>query len=209
MRSGRATLTAGFVITVLFAAVEAAVGWWSGSLALLSDAGHMVTDACALAVAALAAHSTSRKPVRDEPYRVEIAAAVFNGTLMAALVTGIVIEALDRLQHPVPVKAGPMLAIALLGLGVNVLVAWIVSRGERTLNSRAALLHVMGDMFGSLGTAIAAAVILSTGWTPMDPLLSLFVSALICVATVNLLRDTWSAARGHGLGHRHHHGHRH
>jgi cobalt-zinc-cadmium efflux system protein len=181
----------------VFAAVEAAAGVWSGSLALLSDAGHMVTDACALAVAALASHSASRKPVTGRPHGVEVLAAAFNSALMAAVIASIVIEALSRLHHPVAVLAWPMLAVALLGLAVNGLVAWIVSRGERTLNSRAALLHVMGDMLGSLGAVVAAVVILSTGWTPIDPLLSLFVSGLICIATINLLRQAWGATRGH------------
>jgi cobalt-zinc-cadmium efflux system protein len=122
---------------------------------------------------------------------------------MVLLIVWIAIEAVERLQHPIEVKALPMLAVALGGLGINVLVAWVVSRGERTLNSRAALLHVIGDAMGSGAAVVAALVILATGWTPIDPILSLLVALLVAFATFNLLRDTRSATR-HG-GHAHHH----
>jgi cobalt-zinc-cadmium efflux system protein len=209
LRSGSATLTTGFAITASFAVVEAVVGYWSGSLALLSDAGHMFTDSCALGVAACAAYSAARGERTSRPKPVEIAAALFNSVLMTALIIGVVIEALERLEHPVSIMATPMLAAAIGGLAVNVLVAWIVSRGERTLNSRAALLHVIGDALGSLAAVAAAVVILATGWTPIDAILSLGVAALVAFATVNLLRDTWSATHGHDHGHHHHHHHGH
>lgn len=181
-------------LTLGFAFVEAAGGWWSGSLALLGDAGHMLSDAMALGLSALAAWFSKRPPSPRNSYglaRAEIIAALVNGVTMLLVVTGIVTEAVQRVQEPRPVAAGAVIAIATVGLLVNLLVIRILSRGqEQNLNIRGALLHVVGDMLGSVAAIGAGIVIYFTGWTPIDPILSLVISALILYSTLMLLRET-------------------
>lgn len=179
-------------LTFFFAVVEAAGGWWSGSLALLGDAGHMATDSAALALAAFAAW-IARRPVSPRHsyglVRAEVVAALLNGLLMLLVIVGIVVEAIERLRTPQPVAGGAVMVIAVLGLLVNVAVAFVLSRGEHTINTRGALLHVMGDLLGSIAALLAGAVIYFTGWTPVDPILSLIVAALILFSALNLLRE--------------------
>lgn len=180
-------------LTLGFAAVEAVGGWWAGSLALLSDAGHMVSDSAALALAAFAAWLAARPPSATHSYglgRAEVVAAIFNALLMLAIVAGITYAALQRFSAPQPVASGAVIAIAVVGLAVNLVLAWLLSRGEQTLNLRAALLHVLGDLLGSVAALAAGVVIWLTGWTPIDPLLSLLICVLILVSTVRLLRDS-------------------
>lgn len=189
--SGR-TLTWALLITVVFAAVEALGGWLSGSLALLGDAGHMITDATALGLALLATWIAQRPPSPRHSYglgRAEVIAAMVNGMFMLGIVGFIVVTAIQRLQSPQDVAGGTVMVIAAIGLVVNVSVAIILSRGHRTLNIRAALLHVIGDLLGSVAALIAGAVIYFTGWTPIDPILSLFICVLILISSINLLRD--------------------
>lgn len=181
------TLTFGFSI------VEAVAGWWSGSLALLGDAGHMVTDSLALGVAALAANVARKQPSHLHSYglgRAEFIGALFNAVLMLAIVVAISVSAVKRLLIPHPVHGEAVTAVALLGLFINIGVAWILSRGEEDLNTRAALLHVLGDLLGSVAALIAGAVILFTGWTPIDPILSLLIVTLILYSSLRLLRET-------------------
>lgn len=185
-------LTQAVGLTLAFAMVEAIGGWWSGSLALLGDAGHMVTDATALGLAAVAAWLAKKPPSARHSFglgRAEVVAALVNVLFMLAIVTGIVIAAIDRLRAPQPVMGGVVMVIAVCGLLINILVAFWLSRGEKTLNTRAALLHVFGDLLGSVATLIAGAVIWFTGWTPIDPILSLFICALILYGSLRLLRD--------------------
>jgi cobalt-zinc-cadmium efflux system protein len=180
------------VITLGFAAVEAAAGWWSGSLALLGDAGHMLTDAVALGLAAVAAWISRQPPTLRHSYgmgRAEIVAALTNGVFMLALVAVILVEAVSRLRAPQPVQAAPVMVVAAIGLGVNLLVAWLLHRGEQTLNARAALLHVMGDLLGSVAALVSGVVIALTGWTLIDPLLSLLICGLIALSSVRLVRE--------------------
>jgi cobalt-zinc-cadmium efflux system protein len=180
-------------ITLGFAAVEAAGGIWSGSLALTGDAGHMFSDAAALGIAALAAWLSKRPPSATHSYglgRVEVIAAIVNALLMLALVAGIFYAAIQRLGTPQPVAGGTVTLIALLGLGVNIGLAWVLARGEQTLNTRAAMLHVLGDLLGSVAALLAGAVVMTTGWTPIDPLLSLVICVLILISTLRLLRDS-------------------
>lgn len=183
-----------FALTLSFAFVEAVGGWWSGSLALLGDAGHMLSDAMALGLSALAAWFSKRPPSPRHSYglaRAEIIAALINGITMLLVVTGIVTEAVQRVQEPQPVAAGTVITIASLGLLVNLLVIGILSRGqEQNLNIRGALLHVVGDMLGSVAAIAAGIVIYFTGWMPIDPILSLVISALILYSTLMLLRET-------------------
>lgn len=180
------------VLTLGFAGVEVVAGWWSGSLALMSDAAHMATDASSLGLAAAAAWLARRPPSLVHSYglvRAEILAALINSIAMLVLIGFIVYEAIQRFSAPQPILGGTVVAVAIVGLIVNLVVAWILHRGEQTLNSRAALLHVMGDALGSVAAISAGVVILATGWTPIDPLLSLFVALLIIVSAIRLLRE--------------------
>lgn len=180
------------IITLGFAMVEAAGGWWSGSLALLSDAGHMVTDSFSLGLAAFAAWIARRPPSARHSYglvRAEIIAALLNSLLMLGVVAFIVIEAIERLRNPQPVAGGWVMLIAAIGFGVNAVVALVLSHGGGGLNTRAALLHVLGDLLGSVAALLAGAIIYFTGWTAADPILSLLVVGLILVSTVRLLKE--------------------
>ncbi|HWP94699.1 MAG TPA: cation diffusion facilitator family transporter [Gammaproteobacteria bacterium] len=185
-------LGAALALTLAFAVLEALAGWWSGSLALLSDAGHMMTDAAGLAIALLAAFIARRPATERHSYgfgRFEVIAAIANAMFMVGVVVAIAIAAFGRLQTPSAVQAVPVVAVALLGLLLNVSVAWMLSHGEQTLNVRGALLHVMSDLLGSLAALASGLVIWLTGWTPIDPILSLLICALILVSSVRLLRE--------------------
>lgn len=183
-----------FLLTAGAMAAEFVGGLVAGSLALLADAAHMLTDAAALAVAWGAARA-SRRP-RDARrtygyYRIEVLAAFVNGAALVVLVVWIAVEAAGRLWAPAPVLGGPMLAIAAVGLVVNLAAFAILRRAGENLNVRAAALHVLGDLLGSLAAIAAAGVILATGWTPIDPLLSLLVALLV-------LRSAWFLLRRSG-----------
>lgn len=180
------------VLTLGFAAIEAIAGKLSGSLALLGDAGHMVSDGVALGLAAVAAWIARRPPSRIHSYglgRTEVLAALANGVIMLLVVAGIVIEAIERFRTPQPVQGVTVAAVAFAGLVLNVAVALVLSRGDRNLNTRAALLHVMGDLLGSVAALVAGGVIALTGWTPIDPILSIFICVLIVVSSVRLVRE--------------------
>lgn len=191
-QGGQALFKALF-FTLGFAVVEVVAGFWSGSLALLSDAGHMVTDSTALGLAALAAMLARRPPSKSHTYglvRLEILAALVNSLAMLALIVFIAIEAIERLAHPQPVMGGAVMLVAFIGLLVNLMVAWLLHQGGDNLNTRAALMHVMGDLLGSVAALIAGTVIWFTGYTPIDPILSLVVAALILFSAWNLLRES-------------------
>jgi cobalt-zinc-cadmium efflux system protein len=190
--SGNGTLLAALLLTLSFAGIEAVAGWWSGSLALLSDAAHMFTDSSALGLAAGAAWLARRPPSKQHSYglvRAEVLAALFNSVLMLVLLGYIVHEALNRFGTPRDIRGEAVVGVAAVGLAVNLVVAWMLSHGEHTLNTRAALLHVLGDALGSVAAIAAGLVIVTTGWTPIDPLLSLLVAALILVSALRLLRE--------------------
>lgn len=179
-------------LTLGYAAVEAGIGWWAGSLALVADAGHMVNDAGALVIAA-AASWVSRRPVSQlHSYglgRAEFLAALVNSLGLLVLVTWISVSAVQRWQTPQAVQGEAVSLTAALGLLINIGVAWMLFRGEQNLNTRAALLHVVGDLLGSVAALIAGVVIVFTGWTPIDSLLSLAIGALILVSSLRLLRQ--------------------
>jgi cobalt-zinc-cadmium efflux system protein len=179
--------------TLGFAVIEVIAGFWSGSLALLSDAGHMVTDSTALGLAALAAWLARKPPSSKHTYglvRLEVLAALFNSLLMLGLITFIAIEAIDRLANPQPVMGGTVMLVAFIGLLVNLAVAWLLQQGGDSLNTRAALMHVLGDLLGSVAALVAGAVIWATGYMPIDPILSIFVSGLILVSAWRLLAES-------------------
>ena len=182
----------GMLITILFAAVEAVGGWWSGSLTLLGDAGHMVSDGTALGLAAFAARVARQPASAQHSYglvRAEAVAALVNGLFMLLVVAGIAYHAIERLRSPHAVAGGTVMIIAFLGLLINLLVAKMLHGGEQTLNTRGALLHVLGDLLGSVAAMLAGLVIYFTGWMPIDPLLSLLICGLILFSSLRLLRD--------------------
>lgn len=169
------------VLVAGFMGVEVVAGLWSGSLALLADAGHMLTDAASLALALCAAAASRRAPDEHRTYgygRARVLAAFVNGLSLLLISAWIAFEAAQRLFEPVPILAAPMLAVACGGLAVNLVAYWIL-RGGSDLNTRGAVAHVVSDLLGSLAAIAAAGIILATGWTPADPLLSVVVAALI------------------------------
>lgn len=186
------TLMWAILLTLSFAAIEAGVGLWAGSLALVADAGHMINDAAALALAAGAAWLARRPASLCHSYglgRAEFIAALINSLGLLALVIWLGISAIERLQTPHPVTGEAVAITAAIGLAINLLVAWLLSRGEKNINTRAAFLHVMGDLLGSVAALLAGLVIAFTGWTPIDPLLSLAIGALILFSSLRLLRE--------------------
>jgi cobalt-zinc-cadmium efflux system protein len=190
----RRLLLAGLLTTVTLIA-EAAGGIISGSLALLADAGHMLTDAAALALAYLAVRVARRPADWKRTYgfdRFEVLAAFANGLALFFISAMICFEAIERMFKPVEVLGVPMLVIAAVGLSVNVLTLLILRQGGgANLNVRAALLHVMSDLLGSVAAIGAAFVILQTGWTPIDPILSIVITLLI-------LRSAWLITKDAG-----------
>jgi cobalt-zinc-cadmium efflux system protein len=189
-------LMVALVLTLGFAGIEALAGWWAGSLALLSDAGHMVSDAASLGIAAFAAWVARRTPSPRHSYgfgRAEVVAAFVNAAFMIGLLAWIAVTAVQRLLEPQPVHGEAVIGVAVAGLLVNVAVAVVLTRAERTMNTRGALLHVMGDLLGSIAALMAGVVIAFTGWMPIDPLLSLFICALILFSTLRLLREALHA----------------
>jgi cobalt-zinc-cadmium efflux system protein len=177
-----------FVIIFVFMLVEAAGGIMAGSLALLADAGHMVSDAAALAMSWLAIH-IGRRPAdaaRSFGYRrLEVLAAFVNGCTLFAIAAWIVVEAALRLRSPAPVLGGTMLAVAVVGLLANLGAFFVLNGGSKeNLAMRSAWLHVLGDVLGFVVAIVAAGVILATGWFPIDPILSVLVALLI-------LRSAW------------------
>ncbi|NEV62604.1 cation diffusion facilitator family transporter [Thiorhodococcus minor] len=188
----RRALTLALGLTLGFAAIEAIGGLLSGSLALLGDAGHMVTDSAALGLAAVAAWLAKRPPSRRHSYglgRVETLAALFNAVLMIGLVAAISAAAVGRLLEPRPVQAGVVTWVALVGLCINIGAAWLLMGGRGNINVRAALLHVMGDLLGSVAALVSGVVILYTGWTLIDPILALFIVLLILLSSLQVLRE--------------------
>jgi cobalt-zinc-cadmium efflux system protein len=183
------------VLTTVTMVAEAAGGIVSGSLALLADAGHMLTDAAALALAWLAVRIAKRPADWKRTFgfdRFEVLAAFTNGLALFFIAIAISYEAFSRLYEPVAVAGNTMLIIAGVGLLVNLGTLLILRQGGgANLNVRGALLHVMSDLLGSAAAIIAAIVILWTGWTPIDPLLSILITLLI-------LRSAWLITKDAG-----------
>jgi cobalt-zinc-cadmium efflux system protein len=193
LAGGSRPLAIAVALTAGYAIVEVIGGVWSGSLALLADAGHMATDSAAL-LFALAANIIARRPVSDRHSfglaRIEVIAAFVNALAMLAVVAWIFIEAIDRIRSPVSVKGGEVFVIATIGLLVNIAVAWSLSRDRENVNTRAAFIHVIGDLLGSVAAIVAGVVIYYGGPLMSDPLLSMFVAALILRSTISVLKET-------------------
>ena len=183
------------LLTGGFMAAEAVGGIISGSLALLADAGHMLADTAALGLSWYAFRIGRKRATPAHSYghhRFQILAALINGGTLLAIAVWIGVEAIRRLFAPVEVLGGTMLAIAVLGLAVNVAAFLILHGGSReNLNIRGAVLHVMGDLLGSVAAIVAAGIILWTGWMPIDPILSLLVALLILRSAWVLVRQSW------------------
>lgn len=185
-------LGAAFGLTALFMSVEFVGGLLASSLALMADAGHMLTDAAALALAWAAVRIGSRPADAKRSFgyqRLRVLATFVNGCALLFIVAWISIEAVQRLIDPVPVNAQAILWIGTLGLAVNLIVFAMLRRGDtHDMNISAATLHVLGDLLGSAAAIVAGAIVLWTGWLPIDPLLSLLVGALIVRSAISLVR---------------------
>jgi cobalt-zinc-cadmium efflux system protein len=183
-----ALLTLGFMVVEVTGAVM------SGSLALLADAAHMLTDAASLALAWLGYRLAERPADATRSYgfsRVKILAAFTNGVVLVLLAAWILWEAINRLMPPVEVMGDVLLVIAVMGLIVNLVAFAILHGGARDdLNLQGAVWHVLGDLFGSLAAIAAAIIILTTGWMPIDPILSVVVAAIVAVAGVRIARQS-------------------
>jgi len=189
----RRSLFFSFAITLCFMLVEAVGGWMSNSLALLSDAGHMLTDAGALGLSLLALKVGDRPPSTTHTFgyrRFEILAAFLNGLALWAIVGVILHEAYHRIKQPPEVGALGMIAIAAIGLAVNLMSIYLLhAHKDENLNIRGAFLHVMADSLGSVGALVAGFVILKTGWVLIDPLVSVGICGLILWSSWGLVKD--------------------
>ncbi len=181
-------------VIVVFMIVEVVGGVISGSLALLADATHMLTDALALTLAVSAQFFSARPPDSRLHFgyrRAQVLAAFVNGIFLAFLLIWIVFEAVQRFVNPVEVDAPLMFWIAVAGLAANIVAFFILHRrNERDVNMRGAVLHVIGDLLGSVAAIIAAVVIAATGWVQIDPILSILVAVLIGISALRLVRET-------------------
>ncbi len=190
----RRWLTIALALIAGFMAVEVVIGLLAGSLALLSDAAHMLTDAAAIALALFAARMADRPPSGGYTFglkRAEILSAQANGLTLLLLAAWIVYEAFARLRSPSEVAGLPVLATALAGIAVNIAAAWAVGRADRrSLNVEGAFQHVLTDLFAFIATAVAGVVIMLTGFRQADTIASLFVAALMVRSGVGLVRDS-------------------
>lgn len=180
------------VLIASFMFVEIVAGVWADSLVLIADGIHMLSDALALGLSLVALYLARRQPDARRSYgyqRAQVLAAFVNGMAMFVLSAWIVFEAIERLWTPAQVIAGPMLGVAIIGLLVNVVAAWVLHGGDKdNLNMQSALLHVMGDLLGSVAAIVAGVLILLWGWQRADALLSLLAALLI-------LRSAWVITR--------------
>ena len=191
-RSGKALKTA-LALTFVILLVEFGGGLLSHSLALMADAGHVLTDVFALGLAWFAVEQSKRPADRKRTYgyhRVSILAALVNSVALIIIVVAIAYEAVRRLAEPQPVHGGIVVGTALVGIAINVFVILMLRGDSRSLNLRAALLHVTGDVAASAGVVVAGLVILFTGWLYIDPLLSLAIACLIAFGAWGIVRET-------------------
>jgi cobalt-zinc-cadmium efflux system protein len=190
----RRALAVALVLTASYTVVEVLGGLFAGSLALLADAVHMLSDNVALVLALVAAWLAAKPATPERTYgyrRAEVLAALANGVLLVALAIWIFVEAAMRLRDPGDVLGRWMLAIALVGIVVNVAAGLVLSRARsHSLNVEAAFRHVFADLLGSVGVAVAAVVILATGWVEADALVSILIGLLVLASTWTILRDS-------------------
>lgn len=202
-----------FFLIFAFAIVEIVGGFWTGSLALLSDAGHMFSDVAALGLAwfgAMLARKPNAKKHASGVTIAELNVSIINAITMVVLITWVIVEAIARFKAPQAVKGMEVMVIAAIGLVVNLIVAKQLHHQAHehaeNLNNRAAFLHVLGDLLGSVTAIVAGLVIYLTGWVLIDPILSLFISVLLGALTFNLIRDIWRTIHlKEPKSHHHHH----
>ena len=193
VRSRGSVLKIALALTCVVLAVELIGGLIAHSLALLSDAGHVLTDVFALGLAWFAVAQANRPADARRSYgyhRVSILAALVNSVTLIVIVLAIAYEAVRRLAHPEPVQGGVVIVAALIGIAINAFVVFGLRGEARSLNARAALLHVIGDISASVGVLVAGVVILLTGWLYIDPLLSLGIAVLIALGAWRIVRET-------------------
>lgn len=191
--SGRKKLAMIMTITFAFAIVEMVGGWFSGSLALISDAFHMLTDSSSLMLALIMAILAQRPA--DDKYsyghgRWEIIGALLNGIFMIAVIIFLIYEGIDRILNPRPVESTTIIWIATIGLLINIFAAWLLHSHSHSLNTRGAFLHVLGDLLGSVAAIAAGVLIYFTGMTIFDPIISIVVALILVAPTYNLLKQT-------------------
>lgn len=191
--SGRKKLAMIMTITFAFAIVEMVGGWFSGSLALISDAFHMLTDSSSLMLALIMAILAQRPA--DDKYsyghgRWEIIGALLNGIFMIAVIVFLIYEGIDRILNPRPVESTTIIWIATIGLFINIFAAWLLHSHSHSLNTRGAFLHVLGDLLGSVAAIAAGVLIYFTGMTVFDPIISIVVALILVAPTYNLLKQT-------------------
>jgi cobalt-zinc-cadmium efflux system protein len=188
-----ARLTWVLAVTAVFMVAEAVGGVLSGSLALLADAGHMLTDVAALGLSVFAIRLARRPPSTKRTFgyvRLEILAALVNGATLLVIAGLIMVEAWERFTVPVEVNGGLMLGVAVMGLAVNITGATLLhAHAHDNINVRGAYLHVLGDLLGSVGAIAAGVVIIATGWTPIDPIVSMVIALLILWGAWGLVRE--------------------
>lgn len=193
-RPGLGRLWVVLVLTLVTLVVEVIGAWVSGSLALLADAGHLLTDAGAVGLTLVTAWLATRPATDRRTYghlRWEILGALINGAALGALSIWIVVEAISRFRTPEPVRGGVLLVVAVAGLVANLVALVLLHRDkDGNLNLRGAYLHVLGDVLGSVGTIAAGAVIWATGWMAADPLISIVLALLILVGAWRLVRES-------------------
>lgn len=184
-----------FLLILAFSVVEFFGGVLAGSLALLGDAWHMLSDVMALGIAMIASYQTRK--LNEKNSRVELYASMINALIMLLVIAWIIYEAIERINQPRPVAGLAVMIIAFIGLLVNLFVAKHLHHvthhhgGSENLNQRAALLHVFGDILGSIAALLAGLIIYFTGWLVVDPVLSILISILLLLMTWNLIRDIW------------------
>ena len=180
-------------ITATVMLVQAVGGWIAGSLALVADAGHMLADVAAIALALVVARLAERPATAERSFgllRLEVLAALVNGALLVAIAVGVGMEAIQRFATPRPVDGMLVLGVGAVGLAANVVGAAVLHRGHRhSLNQRGVYLHVLSDLLGSVGVLAAGAVIVTTGWVLADPLTSLFIALLILDGAWRLMKE--------------------
>jgi len=187
---GRLLLTLGIAVVAMV--IEALGGWWSNSLALLSDAGHMMADAGAISLSLFALRIGSRPADARRTYgyyRLEILAALVNGAVLVAIAAGIAIEGWHRLMHPQPVQVRTVVLLASLGILLNAAGMWITHGEHASMNLRSTFLHLAGDLLNSVGVLASAAIIYFTGQLAVDPLVSFLIAGTIVWSAVRLCRE--------------------
>jgi len=189
----RVRLRGALALTAAYFVMELVAGWLTGSLALLADAGHMLTDVAGLGLALFAIHMAERPATSERTYgyyRAEILAALANAVVLIGISVWVLVEAYGRFRHPQPIASGSMLLVALVGLIVNAGSIWLLrSASEESLNLKGAYFEVLSDAISSVGVMVAAIAIWLTGWLSIDPLVSAGIGLFILPRTAKLLAD--------------------